>query len=306
MNTLEKTKDILRLKDHDLDQLEALEIEVIKLRLEDEAKKKIDLATVRLIRGNISDDTKNRSTSAFYCVMAMKLEYTPSWEIDTMCTNGTWVKYNPEFTCAMSTEQVTAVICHEVLHCAHEHHCRMQKRETKRWNVATDLEINSLLKDAKFELPDGCVLPTKDIFADLPREKSAEWYYANITQEQEDQCSQGPGDVVSAGDPSQTQQQKDAWQKNLDQARNTAQQVAKQYGEDSAGLERFCESLKPKVNWQAIMRHLLIPTPATTTPGFNLIVDMSGRDSICRGCTLRRWGTLSVRWTVLGQLDRPS
>jgi len=71
----------------------------------------------------------------------------------TMATDGYYIYVNPVFCDALSEEELTAVIAHEILHCVLGHIDRCGVRERQRWNVAIDYAVNLLLVDAGFQLP---------------------------------------------------------------------------------------------------------------------------------------------------------
>lgn len=107
--------------------------------------------------------------------------------------------YNPEFMSSLNSHQIKGVLKHEFYHIILEHlnsRCpylipskeeyskfsnskKQEMQEQKQlWNYATDLCINSHLKEE--ELPKDCCIPGKGIFKDLPLSKSAEWYYQEL------------------------------------------------------------------------------------------------------------------------------
>jgi len=90
--------------------------------------------------------------------------------------------YNPAFFEGLTDVQRAGVLKHEFYHLIFEHVTGRMPEEVKdnaalamKWNFATDLAINSHLIG---QLPDGCLMPGEGAFVDLPRGKSAEWYWA--------------------------------------------------------------------------------------------------------------------------------
>lgn len=61
--------------------------------------------------------------------------------------------FNPDFINSLSLDQITAVLCHEVMHPAFEHKLRKAGRKHKLWNIATDSIINNMLNRNGFDLP---------------------------------------------------------------------------------------------------------------------------------------------------------
>jgi len=100
------------------------------------------------------------------------------------------LRYNPVFTNNLTDNELTYVLCHEVLHLA-LHHCTSRKlEEGYLWNMATDLAVNELIPN---DPSHSCVRPvTKDgkagglfvsslekepMFKDIQTMQTAEWYY---------------------------------------------------------------------------------------------------------------------------------
>lgn len=79
-------------------------------------------------------------------------EADPKW-CETMATDARHVYYNADFIDALTPAHVQFVLAHEALHCALSHFARRQHRDQKRWDIACDLAVNSLL------INDGLVPP---------------------------------------------------------------------------------------------------------------------------------------------------
>lgn len=77
----------------------------------------------------------------------------------TMAVDGTHLFYNPEFTVALSDNEVIGVLMHETAHCALLHISRRKWREPRRWNIAADMVVNAVLVAANIALPKDCVPP---------------------------------------------------------------------------------------------------------------------------------------------------
>ncbi len=71
----------------------------------------------------------------------------------TMSTNGTILRYNEEYVQERSDAELKALVAHEVAHCALGHPWRGGSRRWDEWNQATDIVINSILREEGFELP---------------------------------------------------------------------------------------------------------------------------------------------------------
>ncbi|MBP3238882.1 MAG: hypothetical protein J6M24_07405 [Lachnospiraceae bacterium] len=93
--------------------------------------------------------------------------YIPVFEdhmIKTACTDGSQIKYNPDFFALLSEGERNYVYMHEVLHILFLHWKRWGKRDRYLWNIACDYVVNGTLdnmaesirdKNIVFEKPQG-------------------------------------------------------------------------------------------------------------------------------------------------------
>ena len=114
----------------------------------------------------------------FFGCLGMRLKFIQSLEIDTLCTDGSRLIYNPEFLLSLSNPEILGVLVHEIMHNAMLHPYRGGTRNHERWNYACDLAINGIILDMKFSLPKGILhdpkykgMPAEQIYAKLPEEK---------------------------------------------------------------------------------------------------------------------------------------
>lgn len=88
------------------------------------------------------------------------------------------IEFAEEYLAKLSIEQIIGVLCHEILHIISLHMTkRLHGRNKAIWNFATDMEINTVLKDNAFSLPLDCLYPEKHNF---PERQTAEFYYAEL------------------------------------------------------------------------------------------------------------------------------
>ena len=113
--------------------------------------------------------------------------------------------YNPEFFASLSEKQMSGVLKHEFYHLIFDHvtgdriNRTTDGKITKLWNIATDLAINSHLKD---ELPEGALFAGEGPFEHLEAGLSAESYFAALKKdegEKEEQQGEG-GDGGEGGE----------------------------------------------------------------------------------------------------------
>lgn len=95
--------------------------------------------------------------------------------------------FNREFIDTLNDDELLGLILHETLHLALYHNSRNQGKHMKLWNVACDLEVNSIIDSLGFKLPEGGLMPEKDF--NLPARLSSEMYYDQIYKELEDMKS---------------------------------------------------------------------------------------------------------------------
>lgn len=93
----------------------------------------------------------------------------------TAATDGRAIYYAPEFVATLTHGHLVGLLAHEVLHPALGHTSRRNGREPRRWNVACDYPINSMVLAAGMQLPpDGCVdselgaLSAEEVYDRLP------------------------------------------------------------------------------------------------------------------------------------------
>ena len=101
------------------------------------------------------------------------------------------LSYNPEFFAKLTDKEMTGVLKHEFYHLIFEHvtgkrivDATGDNKVTKRWNIATDLAINSNLIG---ELPEGALIPEEGMFEEFQAGLSAEQYYALLKDKEEEE-----------------------------------------------------------------------------------------------------------------------
>lgn len=92
------------------------------------------------------------------------------------------VFYDEEWLSKMSVKQLMFCLEHECLHLALEHINRMGDRDPLMWNIAADLAVNGYIMEnpGVCEKPYEIVAPGEGTFKDMPKGKTAEWYYDQI------------------------------------------------------------------------------------------------------------------------------
>ena len=143
-----------------------------------------------------------------FAVLSGVVNWHESNDIETACTDGRFVKFNPGFMSGWSRPQQMFIVLHELLHVARKHMVLRQDRDPGLWNVACDHYINLLLKAnyresqvAMPKNPDGSDFGYADPkFSDM----SEFAIYDALVEEQEQggdpsQGGEGLGDVEDLG-----------------------------------------------------------------------------------------------------------
>lgn len=247
-----------------------LEQAVVRQKAEADAHFKMTKARIRLIM------PRDKAT-VFFASLALRLELVCEWRIDTAATNGRQLFYNPDFVMKISLEELVAVVVHEVMHCAFKHFCRRDGRGMRAWNIATDLAINSIIKEAGMKLPEGGCFPGQGAFSDMPEGLSAEDYYNRLPiikigelGDGSDGDPFGCGGILDAGgmpnqeqdshsdgmSPAEAKQLEADWDVATRQARSTAETSGQ--GNMPGGLRSAVDGLlEPVVDWKSVLREFV-------------------------------------------------
>jgi predicted metal-dependent peptidase len=134
---------------------------------------------------------------AHLCEIQDELDTT----VETAATDGSSIRWNPEFIDSIDDAELLAVLLHELLHIGLLHPVIAGLYEDhNRLNIAADLAVNSILKDMKVKLPSGALLPGQGEFSEFESNKSLEHYYRVLeTMKDEELPQPQPGGVEPAG-----------------------------------------------------------------------------------------------------------
>jgi predicted metal-dependent peptidase len=206
----------------------------------------------------------------FFGSLALRLELVeqsdPGWWASqnvptTMATDGKRIHFYPEFVESMSLEETKGVICHEIMHCANQHHTRRDDREQVRWNMAGDYAINPIILNCGMALPKGCLADQQ--FGNM----SAEEIYGKLPEMPDDPNGQGQGEggfgsVIDSpsgegnGPASKDELEHAAQEWKVAVAQAATQ--AKNMGELPGALERIVEDLlEPVLDWKELLRRFV-------------------------------------------------
>ena len=144
----------------------------------------------------------------FFAALSRKIEKKENYGIPTAGVrvnpdSGHFeMAYNPDFFEKLSDVEKAGVLKHEFYHLIFDHVTSRKPEGVphQKWNIAADLAINSHLVG---ELPDNCCMPGEGPFADLPLGESAEWYLANLPEDEESEGQGEGGGEGGEGEPSE-------------------------------------------------------------------------------------------------------
>lgn len=241
----------------------------------EKVNKIIDLSIMKLLR-----------LYPFFGVLALNTpkKYTDS--IDTCATNGKDIFINPKFILSIINEhdditdvsKVIGVMCHEILHIALGHIWRLQTRDIEKWNIATDIEINSNILDKNnISLPEGCLRmnnvedkSAEEIYALLPDNKSFNSFDNHSIWGKEGKET-GKTNSSSSGDSREikkytfrpmTEQERKTAKTEAEGKVITAYEVSKsqEQGYIPAYIKRLVNDLtNPQVDWRSILTQYIQP-----------------------------------------------
>lgn len=120
------------------------------------------------------------------------VKYEINNSIETACTDGKAIYFNPTFMQSLNSEEQVFIFSHEVCHIALNHILRSKGKQPYFWNVATDAVINQHLVHDGLTMVEGAI-DIKDAL-----EYDAEELYNKLLEEskknqQEDQGNSGNG-----------------------------------------------------------------------------------------------------------------
>lgn len=96
-----------------------------------------------------------RPDSVFLTTILFSLRFIEDSTVPTACTNGTYIKINPDFFLKLDRDERVFLLAHEAYHVAFQHMVRVNDRDFRKWNIATDYVINDMLIQQGMKMPKG-------------------------------------------------------------------------------------------------------------------------------------------------------
>jgi predicted metal-dependent peptidase len=205
----------------------------------------------------------------FFGTLALRLKVVPEPGIKGARTDGTTLRYDPEYVEGLTSEQCVGLVAGTVMHPAMLHHTRRNGRDLAKWNKACDYSIADILKDSKLTMPEDMMagpqyagMSAEHIYQLLPDSPKGGGNQQGQGQGQAQGQGQGQGDGSGNGgvddspgqSTSEVQEEEHEWKQALAQAAH----IAKQQGNLPAGISRLVdEILEPSVDWkQKLLRFM--------------------------------------------------
>jgi predicted metal-dependent peptidase len=189
-------------------------------------------------------------TEPFFATVLFHVEHQEDAEIETACTNGSKIKYNPTFMGSLSATDQQFIVLHELYHIILKHHLRRGSRDAKLWNIACDCVINQMLKEKFGKVPANGI--------DTPQYKgwTAEAVYEEIRKDGSQKPSgSGVGDIQDAeqGDDNGSGESNLNTESKVDRILQKAATIARMAGKLTSGMEELIGMGTANTDWQSAL-----------------------------------------------------
>lgn len=134
-----------------------------------------------------------KMNSTFITTVLFSLKHSWTTEIPTAGTDGVNLYINPDFFESLSKDEQIGLLAHEAWHVAFQHMFRSMGRDPSLWNQAADYVINLMLKDSKYQIPQG------GLCNEAYRDMSTEQVYDILVKDPSKQSSDPDLDVMPPG-----------------------------------------------------------------------------------------------------------
>ena len=224
--------------------------------------------------------------NSFFAYLSLFLKFKESKDLPEDAGMGVDSKGNcyykkefvEEITSGNNTAQLEGVITHEILHLALLHLLRVSSRDMQGWNFATDLVINSLLRENNFSLPDGVLMPdynnsfncgkkvikdinkktAEEVYDELPKIKVNKNYYVLANGKDKDKKLGKSFDEHIFGENLTPKERKEAEKDWLGKVSEAIVQ-SRMKGDVPIGLERLIGELhKEQIDWKSLLQKYIM------------------------------------------------
>jgi len=231
----------------------------------------------KLTRARIQIQNKN----SFFAYLSLYLKFKedktlPEYAGAGVDINGNFY-FKSDFFEKLDDREIQGVVVHEILHLAFLHLTRLGCRDSQLWNVATDLAINTLIKQNGFYLPEGCItsnyhnefegfgIKIKDVDT-----KSAEELYDEFKSkldEKDKNKSDKNGGQEGVNDykgfdkhifDSLSEKDRTEIQKEWSDRIREAYTISQMKGDTPLGISRLINDFhKEKINWRSVLNQFI-------------------------------------------------
>lgn len=150
--------------------------------------------------------TKVIFTSPFFAPGVAKLPVVWDTGVETACTDGTCIRWNPEWFDKLPDPQLVTLLVHETCHCLLGHVWRAPEgAEHDTWNIACDHAVNLMLKDFSAQvmakaLADPFPFPEGSYYCDPQyKDMAEEVIYSRLASQQKQPQPGGRGSGSGSG-----------------------------------------------------------------------------------------------------------
>lgn len=114
----------------------------------------------------------------FIGTVAMSLDIIPvrDTSLETAACDGKRIFFDIDFLSRLDEDETVFILAHEVWHAVMSHMLRYEGRILEIFNIAADMEVNSILSECGFKMIDGIILPETEPYK-FKRGLSLEEYY---------------------------------------------------------------------------------------------------------------------------------
>ena len=120
------------------------------------------------------------STDPFFASVALNLKLVEDSTITTACTDGKFLRFNPDYIMDKSRDYLDNIIVHEIVHVILKHPILLGKfSDKKRARIAMELSVNSLIY-TRNGFPEDVLLPGRGSYVNMPMGKNTEIYYDKL------------------------------------------------------------------------------------------------------------------------------
>lgn len=231
--------------------------------------------------------------SSFFAYLSLYLKIKKDNKIPTACINAKGeMYYNEKFFDGLNDLELQGTLLHEIFHLAFLNLTRVGTKDHTLWNYATDLANNTmLLKESKYELPDGCLKPDhydkyefkvdgKNYEIEKVSTKRADELYYELLKMKEEHNEGNKGGNGEKGEengengqgspfddykgfdkhdynsltPEEIKEAEENWTEKMAEA----VAISKMKGDCPAGIEKMFDELhKEEIDWKAILQRIV-------------------------------------------------